>query len=185
MRVADELRGISASFRVAANRSSIGSFLSAMIAFNRSRLAAAFFTIRLRRLFFSTELFFAMLGSWVSAFERLWFSVSLPEREIESGQQGPRLVVGVGRGADGDVHATGLRDLVEIDLGENDVLLDAERVVAAAVEALRIEAAEVAHAGQRDVHQAIDEIVHARLAQRDLAADRLVLAQLEGRDRDP
>jgi hypothetical protein len=27
--------------------------------------------IRLRRLFFSIELFFAMLGSWVSAFERL------------------------------------------------------------------------------------------------------------------
>ena len=45
---------------VAAKRSSIGSFLSAMIAFNRSRLAAAFFTIRLRRLFFSTELFFAI-----------------------------------------------------------------------------------------------------------------------------
>src|SRR5438309_7041341 len=70
-RVADELRGISASFRVAANRSSIGSVLSAMIAFNRSRFGAAFFTIRLRRLFFSIELFFAMLGSWVSAFERL------------------------------------------------------------------------------------------------------------------
>ena len=71
MRVADELRGISASFRVAANRSSIGSVLSAMIAFNRSRFGAAFFAIRLRRLFFSIELFFAMLGSWVSAFERL------------------------------------------------------------------------------------------------------------------
>jgi hypothetical protein len=71
MRDADELRGISASFRVAANRSSIGNVLSAMIAFNRARFGAAFFVIRLRRLFFSIELFFAMLGSWVSAFERL------------------------------------------------------------------------------------------------------------------
>src|SRR5262249_58209901 len=124
MRVADELRGISASFNVAAKRSSIGSFLSAMIAFNRSRLAAAFFTIRLRRLFFSTELFFAMLGSWVSAFERLFLvSYSLPEREIESGQQGPRLFVVRGRGANGDVHTAGLGDLVEVDLGENDVFL--------------------------------------------------------------
>src|SRR5215469_15305022 len=174
MRVADELRGISASFKVAAKRSSIGLVLSAMIAFRRARLGAAFFDIRLRRLFFSTELFFAMLGSWVSAFERLWFSVSLPEREIESGQQGPRLVVGLGRGADRDVHATRLRDLVEIDLGENDVLLDAERIVAAAIEALRVQAAEIAHAGQRNVHEAIDELVHADLAQRDLAADRLV-----------
>src|SRR5436309_5714362 len=71
MRVADELRGISASFSVAANRSSIGLVLSAMIAFSLARCGAAFLVIRLRRLFFSIELFFAMLGSWVSAFERL------------------------------------------------------------------------------------------------------------------
>src|ERR1700761_5053587 len=98
IRVAEELRGISASFSVAAKRSSIGFCLSAMTAFSRARLAAAFLVIRIRRLFFSIELFFAMLGSWVSAFERL-ISVSLPEREIESGQQGTRLVVGGRRGA--------------------------------------------------------------------------------------
>jgi hypothetical protein len=63
MRVADELRGISASFSVAAKRSSIGLDLSAMIAFSRARWGAAFLAIRFRRLFFSTELFFAMLGS--------------------------------------------------------------------------------------------------------------------------
>jgi hypothetical protein len=92
--VADELRGISASFSVAANRSSIGLVLSAMIGLQLRPLGgAAFLVIRLRRLFFSIELFFAMLGSWVSAFERL-VSVSLPEREIECGQQGTRLVVG-------------------------------------------------------------------------------------------
>src|ERR1700760_1727090 len=138
MRVVDELRGISASFKVAAKRSSIGLVLSAMIAFRRARLGAAFLDIRMRRLFFSTELFFAMLGSWVSAFERLVVSVSLPEREIESGQQRPGLFVGLGRGADGDVHAAGFADLVEVDFRENDVLLDAERIVAAAVEALRV-----------------------------------------------
>ena len=57
------------------------------------------------------------------------------------------------------------------------------RVIAAAVEALRIEPAEVAHARQRDVDQAVEELVHPRLAQRDLAADRLAVAQLEGGDR--
>ena len=36
---------------------------TAMMAFNRARFAAAFRFIRLRRLFFSIELFFAMLGS--------------------------------------------------------------------------------------------------------------------------
>src|SRR3982750_4222967 len=103
IRVAEELRGISASFSVAANRSSIGFFLSAMMAFSFARLGAAFLVIRLRRLFFSIELFFAMLGSWVSAFERL-VSVSLPEREIECGQQGARLVVSAGGGAYCYVH---------------------------------------------------------------------------------
>src|SRR5258708_9827970 len=150
MRVVDELRGISASFSVAANRSSIGFFLSAMIAFNFARFGAAFLDIRLRRLFFSIELFFAMLGSWVSAFERL-FGVSLPEREIECGQQGSRLVVGARRGANRDVHAPRLPHLVEVDFGENNVLLDAERVVAAAVKTLRVQPAEVAHARQRHV----------------------------------
>src|SRR3981189_3813533 len=86
IRVADELRGSSASFSVAVNRSCIGFFLSAMMAFSFARLGAAFLDIRLRRLFFSIELFFAMLGSWVSAFERL-VSVSLPERGIECGHK--------------------------------------------------------------------------------------------------
>src|SRR3954452_15750452 len=158
MRVVDELRGIWASFSVAAKRSCIGLVLSAMIAFSFARCGAAFFAIRLRRLFFSIELFFAMLGSWVSAFERL-SGFSLPEREIESGQQGARLVVGLGRGADRDVHAAGFRNLVEIDFGENDMLLDAERIVATTIEALRVEAAEVAHARQSDVDQAVDELV--------------------------
>src|SRR3954451_15066541 len=184
IRVADELRGNSASFSVAAKRSSIGFFLSAMMALSLARLAAAFLVIFFRRLFFSIELFFAMLGSWVSAFERL-FSFSLPEREIECGQQGARLIVGAGRGAHGYVHAPRFPGLVEVDFGENDVFLDAERIVAAAIEALRVQTAEVSHAGQCDVHQPIDELVHFGLAQRNLAADRLVLAQLEGCDRDP
>src|ERR1700761_2986309 len=132
IRVADELRGICASFSVAAKRSSIGFFLSAMIAFSFARAAAAFLVIRLRRLFFSIELFFAMRGSWVSAFERL-LSVSLPEREIECVQQGAGLVIGRSGGAHRDVHAHRFAlDLVEIDLRENDVLLEAERIVAAA-----------------------------------------------------
>src|SRR6188508_2598922 len=108
-----------------------------MMAFSFARRGAAFLVIRLRRLFFSIELFFAMLGSWVSAFERL-VSVSLPEREIECGQQGTRLVVGRRRSAHRDVHAPCLPHLVEVDFGENDVFLDAERVVATAVEALRV-----------------------------------------------
>src|SRR5258708_12927363 len=72
MRVVDELRGISASFSVAANRSSIGFFLSAMIAFNFARFGAAFLDIRLRRLFFSIQLFFPILGPWLPPFDTLF-----------------------------------------------------------------------------------------------------------------
>ena len=52
-------------------------------------------------------------------------------------------------------------------------------IVAAAVEALAVHAAEVADARQGDVDQAVEEFVHLVAAQRDLAADRHVLAQLE------
>src|SRR4029079_1347602 len=87
------------------------------------------------------------------------------------------------RGADRDVHAPDIVDLVVIDLRENDVLLDAERIVAAAVKALRLETTEVAHARQCDIHEAVEEFVHPRLAERHLAADRLAIAQLGSRDR--
>src|SRR5665213_1094106 len=70
MRVADELRGNSASLRVAAKRSSIGRFLSDTIALSFARRPANCFVIRLRRLFFSIELFFAInLAPCGSAYE--------------------------------------------------------------------------------------------------------------------
>src|SRR5262245_1182928 len=184
MRVGDELRGISASFSEAAKRSSIGLVLSIAIALSRERRPENFLASLRRRLFFSIELFFAIKVSWVSAFEA-WFEIlaSLPEREVECGQQRARLVVGLGGRANRDVHAPDIRRLVVVDLRENDVLLDADGVVAAAVEALRIEAAEVTHARQRDRDQPIEELVHASLSQRHLAADRLAVAQLVGGDR--
>jgi hypothetical protein len=71
MRVAEELRGNSASLRVAANRSSIGSFLSWAVALSALRRLENFFAIRRRRLFFSIILFFAiLLAPYDSAFER-------------------------------------------------------------------------------------------------------------------
>src|SRR5262245_4572366 len=94
-------------------------------------------------------------------------------------QERPTFLVVVGSGHDGDVHAFDLLDLVVVDLGKDDLLLDAERVIALPVERLRRYALEVAHPRQRDAHQAIEELVHAVLAQRHHAADGLVLAQLE------
>jgi hypothetical protein len=60
MRVADELRGSSASLSAAAKRSSIGFPLSRAISRSRERRPANFLVNRRRRLFFSIELFFAI-----------------------------------------------------------------------------------------------------------------------------
>src|ERR1700678_1300459 len=92
------------------------------------------------------------------------------------------LVVARRRG-DGDVHATDLIDLVVLNLRENDLLLDAQAVVAAAVEGTGADAPEVPDARNRDAHETIEELVHAVATQRHLAADRLPVADLERGDR--
>src|SRR5215469_14202215 len=144
MRVAEELRGNSASFRRALKRSSGGSDLSAAIALRRARFGARRFTRAVRLRFLSMELVFAM--------DR--FPGSVGERHVEAFEQGFGFGVRSRRRDDDDVHPANVANLVVIDLGEDELLFEAERVVAAAVEALARDAAEVAHARQGDVHEA-------------------------------
>ncbi len=54
------------------------------------------------------------------------------------GQQLAGLFVGLSGGADDDVHAADLVDLIVLDLGEDQLLLDAEGIVAAAVEGVGV-----------------------------------------------
>src|SRR5579871_4974933 len=131
MRTAEPLRGSSASLRRASKRSSIGLDSSLATSSRRCRRAANFFTSRRFRSLFSTALFFAINGLQFSASELLR---SLPEREVERTQQGARFRVGPGRRADDDVEAQHGLGLVVVDLGENDVFLDAQGIVAATVE---------------------------------------------------
>lgn len=63
--------------------------------------------------------------------------------------------------------------------GEDQLLLDAQAVVAAAVKGVGVDAAEVADAGQGHVEQAVQELPHAVAAQGDLRADGHTLTQLE------
>src|SRR3954469_22859169 len=107
----------------------------------------------------------------------------LGERHAERLEQRERLEVGLRRRGDRDVEAADLVDGVVVDLGEDDLLADADGVVAAAVERRRLQAAEVADPRDRDRHQAVEELVRALVAQRDRDADRHALAQLEVRDR--
>src|SRR5208282_6119628 len=64
-----------------------------------------------------------------------------------------------------------------------DLLLEAERKIATAIETLARNPAEVPHSGQRHCDQTIEKLVHSLSAQRHFAADWHVLSQLEGRDR--
>src|SRR6266702_276624 len=105
------------------------------------------------------------------------------EWKAEGREQRARFVVGLRRGGDADVEPPQGVDLVVLDLREDDLLLDAEVVVAAAVERAVRDAAEVADARNRDGDQAVEEFIHARAAQGHHAADRKILPDLENRDR--
>src|SRR5207302_6051886 len=121
----------------------------------------------------SSEDFFAKLS--------YLFPLSLPEGHAEARQQAARLVVVAGSGRDRDLEPAQLVDLVVVDLREHDLLPQAQRVVAAAVEAVGVHAAEVADAGQRDLEELVEEVPHAAAAKRRLDADGLAGAQLERR----
>src|SRR5690606_3688323 len=182
MRVGFALRGSSASFRRARKRSSSDTLSSLAIAFSRANLPAYFFASRFRRSFLLIELSLAIFypSRWSG---RLLALGVAGERHLEATEQGTRLLVGLGGGADDDVHAPDLVDLVVVDLGEDDLLFEAEGIVATTVKAVRVHAPEVTHARQRDVDQPVQELVHAGTAQGHLAADRHAFAQLEGCDR--
>src|SRR6188472_1781026 len=95
------------------------------------------------------------------------------EREAEAAQECERLLVGrLRRGRDRDVETPDRRNRVVVDLREDDLLANTERVVAAAVERARVEAAEVADARQRDRDEPVEELVHPGAAQRHARADR-------------
>src|SRR5882672_3446456 len=118
MRVAELLRGSCDSFSRAAKRSSAGFVRSPVIAFSFLRLAAYCATIFLRLLFLLTELCFAIQSSK----GRRRPPPLRSKREVEAAQERARLVVVPRRGAHDHVEAPDLIDLVVVDLGEHDVL---------------------------------------------------------------
>src|SRR5487761_384053 len=109
-------------------------------------------------------------------------SLPLLEWHAEACQQTPRLVVCAGRGHDRHFQPAKLVDLVVVDLRKDDLLAQAERVVAAAIETFRVHAAEVADSGQRDIEQLVEEVPHAPSAQSGLDAYGLAGTKLEGGD---
>src|SRR3546814_6173268 len=105
------------------------------------------------------------------------------ERKNEKAKKRARLMVGISRGSNDDGHAADRLDPVIVDFGEHDLFLQSHRVIAASVERLRVHAAEVANARQRNRDQTVEKLVHPLAAKRHLAADRHAFAQLEAGDR--
>src|SRR5262249_37335715 len=101
------------------------------------------------------------------------------ERHAQVAQQRPGLVVARRRGRGGHVEAPGLVEPVVVDLGEDGLLAQAQAEVAAPVEAVRVDAPEVADPRERDRREAVVELPHPGAPEGDLAADGHALAQLE------
>src|SRR5467141_10917 len=89
-----------------------------------------------------------------------------PERHPEAAQKRARLFVRPRRRADRDLHAAEPVDLVVLDLRENELLLETERVVATPVEAFIRHALEVTDARERHRHELLQEMPHSFAAQR-------------------
>src|SRR5205085_623564 len=106
-----------------------------------------------------------------------------PEGHPQLAQQRLRGVVPPGGRHERDIHAMDLLDLVVLDLREEHLLLDPHRVIPPAVEAVRRQPAEIAHARHRDRDEPVEELVHPRAAERHAAPDRHPLTQVEVRDR--
>src|SRR4051812_5026135 len=83
------------------------------------------------------------------------------EGHAERLEQCVGLGVGLRARRDRDVEAADRVDRVVVDLGEDDLLAEPEVVVAPAVEGARGQAAEVADPGDRDGHEAVEELVRA------------------------
>ena len=82
---------------------------------------------------------------------------SILERHAQKAEQFPGFLVGLGGGDEDHLHAANLLNLVVLDLREDQLLANAQRVVAAAVEGLGGHAAEVAHTGEHDADELVGE----------------------------
>src|SRR5665647_345401 len=105
------------------------------------------------------------------------------EGETERLEQRAAFFVVPGGRHNSDVHTADTVDPVLVDLVEHDLLGETEGVVAAAVELLVREAAEVTDPGKREAQQAVEELPHAVATKRDVRTDGLSFTQFELRDR--
>ena len=98
-------------------------------------------------------------------------------------EQAAGLFVGLSGGDEDDIHSSDLVDLIVLDLREDDLLFESQRVIAAAVESVGRNTVEVTDTRKRDVDEFIGESVHTYVSQRDLAANVHACTDFEVSDR--
>ena len=104
-------------------------------------------------------------------------SLRISEGHTEKSEELASLFVGMGGSGDDNVQAANFINFIVVDFGENELFLDAEGVIASAVEGIAIDASEVADARESDIHELIEEIIHTGTAQGDFATDSHTLTE--------
>src|SRR5216684_5148644 len=104
------------------------------------------------------------------------------KRKPQRLEQLAALLIVLRAGRHGDVHALDLVHARVIDLRKHQLVFQPQGVIPAAVEGVRGQTAEVAHAREHHVAQAIEKFVHKFTAQSYRAADRHAFANFEVRD---
>src|SRR5579862_2398270 len=107
----------------------------------------------------------------------------LPERHAQMLQQRARLTVIRSRGHNGDVHALHLVDLLVRNFREDQLIVQAEGVVAPSIKRLGRYAAKITHPWQNNIYEPVEKFIHTVSAQGDHGPDRLPLAHFERRNR--
>lgn len=83
-----------------------------------------------------------------------------------------------------DIETADRINLIEIDLGKNNLLFNAHTVVALPVERTRTQAAKVSNARYRNVNESVEKLVHTLTPKRYFATDGNSRPKLKGRNAD-
>ena len=100
------------------------------------------------------------------------------ERMYEFLEKCEALLIGLSCSHEGYVHTNDAVDGIDVDLGEDDLLCDAEGVITTAVE-LALDTLEVTDTGQSHFHEFLKELIHALATEGYHDADGHLLTELE------
>src|ERR1700687_4641514 len=103
----------------------------------------------------------------------------VPERHPQEPEQCPAFIIALGSCDYGYIHSLYLINLVIINFRKYQLFLDSKGIIPLPVESFGRDPLEVTDTGQGHVEQPVEKLVHLILAERNHAADRHPLTELE------